>query len=133
VTNDTIGVVSSHTRYSGVRVSGRLPPAIVRTQRQVESVFAQSLTEMGPRGRTTQAWNWAITGAVQTPVTLAPGTGEPPTMEAVIAEADGDVVYAAGPVPNDVEAQVSQARKVLRWLVGVTDELPVCNDPGNYS
>lgn len=112
-----------------------LPPAVTRPRQQVQDVLAQSLLEMGEDGRTALAWQWALTGSRPSPVTLSLPPGRPPTREEVLAEADADPDGSAAPpgVPTDFCDQLGEARRVLLWLTGHSDEIPVdCEERGRF-
>ncbi len=128
----TVGVVADVPAGSGsafARIS-RLPAAIVRPHHQVEAVLAQSMAEMGTRGRVWQAWRWVLNGDQQSPVTLGPALGQAPSREQILAEADADPVGSTAPpgVPTDFGDQIGEVRRLLRWLVGESDEIPVDGD-----
>ena len=107
-----------------------LSPAIVRPRPHVEAVLAQSLREMGPRGRTALAWQWALTGTRPSPVTLSLAPGCPPSREDILAEAAAEPEGSTAPpgVPADFRDQFREARAVLAWLAGGSDEVPVHAD-----
>ena len=92
--------VSAHP-YRGVVTTVYLPdqlsPAIVRPRPHVEAVLAQSLHEMGPRGRTALAWQWALTGTRPSPVTLSLAPGSPPSREEILAEAAAEAEGSTAP------------------------------------
>jgi hypothetical protein len=104
-----------------------LPAAIARPREHIEAVLAQSLREMGGQGRTAMAWTWALTGTRPSPVTLSLPPGHPPARAEILAEADAEPEGSTAPpgVPSDYCDQLSEARRVLRWLTGETDEIPV--------
>ena len=110
-----------------VQVPRSLPAAIVRPREHIEAVLAQSLREMGGQGRTALAWAWALTGSRPSPITLSLPGGHPPTNAEILAEADADPQGSTAPpgVPSDYCDQLSEARRVLLWLTGETDEIPV--------
>jgi len=128
----TVGGVADVSTGSGsafARISG-LPAAIVRPHHQVEAVLAQGMVEMGTRGRVWQAWRWVLNGDEQSPVTLRPALGQTPSREQTLAEADADPVGSTAPpgVPTDYCDQIGEVRRLLRWLVGESDEIPVDGD-----
>jgi hypothetical protein len=108
----------------------RLPDAIARPRPHVQAVRAQSLLEMGPDGRTALAWDWALTGTRPSPVTLSHAPGRPPTREQIRAEATAPPEGSTAPpgIPTDFCDQLVETRRVLAWLVGSTDEIPVDDD-----
>ena len=116
--------------WSPSRVPGQLAPAIIRPREQVEAVLEQSLQEMGGEGRTALAWQWALTGARPSPVTLSLPPGRTPSREEILAEADAEPEGSTAPpgVPTDFCDQLGEARRVLAWLAGSTDEIPVDDD-----
>jgi hypothetical protein len=107
-----------------------LPAAIVRPRPHVQAIRAQSLLEMGTNGRTALAWDWALTGTRPSPVTLSIAPGSPPTRDQIRAEAAAppEGSTAAPGVPTDFCDQLAEARRVLAWLAGSTDEIPVDDD-----
>ncbi|MGH3393498.1 MAG: hypothetical protein ACRDPO_02295, partial [Streptosporangiaceae bacterium] len=104
-----------------------LPEAIVRRRQHVEAVRAQSLLETGLDGRTALAWDWALTGTRPSPVTLSLAPVRPPTRDEILREATASAEGSTAPsgVPVDYCDQLAEARRVLAWLVGATDEIPV--------
>ena len=112
-------------------VPGPLPPAITRPRQHVQAVLAQSLLEMGQDGRAALAWQWALTGTRPSPVTLSLAPGCPPSREEILAEAGADPEGSTAPpgVPTDFCDQIGEARHIMRWLAGSSDEIPV--DCGN--
>jgi len=115
---------------STVHVPERLSPAIIRPRQHVEAVLAQSLREMGTRGRTALAWQWALTGTRPSPVTLSLAPGRPPSGAEILAEADAEPEGSTAPrgVPADFRDQLRETRRVLAWLAGGSDEIPVDAD-----
>ncbi len=126
-------VVSDHP-YRGtvttVYLPDQLSPAVVRPRPHVEAVLAQSLREMGPRGRTALAWQWALTGTRPSPVTLSLAPGSPPSRDEILAEAVAEPEGSTAPpgVPADFRDQFRETRAVLAWLAGGSDEVPVHAD-----
>ena len=104
-----------------------LPPAITRPRHLVEAVLVQSLDEMGTEGRAALAWDWALTGTRPSPVTLSLPVGHPPSRSEILAEAGADPEGSTAPpgVPADFCDQLGEARHILAWLAGSTDEIPV--------
>jgi hypothetical protein len=107
-----------------------LPSAITRPRQHVDVVLAQSIAETGEDGRAALAWQWALTGTRPSPITLSLTPGRPPTREELLAEADADPEGSTAPhgVPTDYCDQIGEARRVLRWLTGDSDEIPVDRD-----
>ena len=110
-----------------VRLPEQVPPAITRPRHLIKAVVAQSLLEMGTDGRTARAWNWALTGTRPSPVTLSLPPGHPPSREEILAEADAqpEDSTALRSVPSGYCDELGEARRVLAWLAGATDEIPV--------
>lgn len=108
-------------------VPDRLPPAITRPRHHVEAVLAQSLLETGDDGRAALAWTWALTGTRPSPITLSVAPGQPPSREQILAEADADPEGSTAPsgVPTDYCDQIGEARRILLWLTGASDEIPL--------
>jgi hypothetical protein len=71
-----------------------------------------------------------MTGRVDSPITLTAAAGRPPTREEVLAEADADPVGSTAPpgVPTDFCDQIGEARRLLRWLIAETDDIPIDDD-----
>jgi hypothetical protein len=115
---------------SAVDVPDELPPAITRSRQLVEAVLAQSLRETGTDGRTALAWQWALTGTRPSPVTLGTPPGRPPSRAEIRTEADAPPEGSTAPlgVPTDFCDQLREVRRVLAWLAGDTDEIPVDDD-----
>ena len=107
-----------------------LPPVITRPKQLVEAVLAQSLSETGDEGRAALAWAWALTGTRPSPVTLSVAKGSPPARDEITAEASAPPEGSTAPpgVPTDFCDQFREARHILRWLIGDTDEIPVDDD-----
>jgi hypothetical protein len=112
------------------QIPNPLSPAIVRAREHIEAVLNQSLREMGDRGRTALAWTWALTGARPSPITLSLPVRHPPTRGEILAEANAEPEGATAPagIPSDYCGQLGEARRVLPWLTGETDEIPVDDD-----
>src|ERR1022692_4118391 len=112
------------------RVPDQLPLAIIRPRQLVEAVLAQSLLEIGDQGRAALAWDWALTGARPSPVTLSLPIGQPPTQAEILAEASAPPEGSTAPpgVPADYCDQLAEGRHILAWLAGDTDEIPLDDD-----
>jgi hypothetical protein len=108
-------------------VPDELPPAITRPRHLIEAVLAQSLDETGTDGRVALAWDWALTGTRPSPVTLSLPSGHPPSRAEILAEASVPAEGSTAPpgVPADFCDQLGEARHILAWLAGATDEIPV--------
>lgn len=104
-----------------------LPEAIVRPRQHIQAVCTQSLLEMGTSGRTALAWEWALTGTCPSPVSLSSALGRPPSRDQILAEATAPPECSTAPpgVPTDYHDQLAETRRVLSWLVGATDEIPI--------
>jgi hypothetical protein len=96
-----------------------------------------SLREQGRASRTAAAWRWAFTGQGTSPITQTAGTGRPPALEEIGAEARAPGTThpeCATPLSRfDPDLDRRQARQVLRWLTGDADVIPL-QDParGRY-
>jgi hypothetical protein len=112
---------------TALHVPDEVPPAITRPRHQVEAVLAQSLIESGTEGRAALAWEWALSGSRPSPVTLSLPGDRPPSREEIVAEADAEPEGSTAGlgVPSDFCDQLGEARRVLAWLVGESDEIPV--------
>jgi hypothetical protein len=119
-------------------IPGPLPPAVTRPRPLIEAVMAQSLREQGPGSRTAAAWRWVLTGRGPSPVSGTPGTGQPPGADEITAEArygDGSQWNRWPPWRNafDRDPDRQQARRVLRWLTGAADAIPLLDlDRGRH-
>jgi hypothetical protein len=113
-----------------LHVPEQLSPAIVRPRAHVEAVLAQSLRETSPGGRAALAWAWALAGGRPSPVTLSPVPGRPPARAEILAEAAAQPEGSRAPagVPADFRDQLRQARSILAWLAGGSDEVPLDDD-----
>jgi len=86
--------------------------------------------------RTASAWQWVLTGQGLAPVSRTPAAGRSPTAAEITAEARHGAEssppecgwppwrYARDPDPDR-----QQARRILRWLTGASDAIPLL-DPG---
>ena len=112
---------------------GQLPATVTRPRPLIEAVMAQSLHEQGPDSRTDAAWRWVLTGHGPAPVSQAPAIGHPPAADAITAEARYDPQEKCAWPPwrhnFDPDPDRQQARRVLRWLTGAADAIPLA-DPG---
>jgi hypothetical protein len=111
-------------------IPDELPRAITRNPCLIEAVLAELTADLGVHGRAAQAGRWALTGSVDSPITITPAAGCPPSREEVLAEAAADPVGSTAPpgVPTDFCDQVGEARHLLGWLIGETDEIPIDDD-----
>jgi hypothetical protein len=93
-------------------------------------VLAQSLRETGLDGRAALGWQWALTGTRPSPVTLSLAMDRPPSRDEILAEADAEPEGSRAPlgVPADFRDQLRETRRVLAWLAGRTDKIPVDDD-----
>ena len=107
-----------------------LPRTITRNRGLIKCVLGELTADLGVRGRAAQAGRWALTGSVDSPITRTPAVGCPPTREEVLVEVGADPVGSTAPpgVPTDFCDQTGEARHLLRWLIGETDEIPVDDD-----
>jgi hypothetical protein len=118
----------------GVQLRATRPVAVIRAQSLVGGIMSISLNEQGLTSRTASAWRWVLTGNGNSPVSGSLGTGRPPGRDEIAAEARYDTTpnqcgwppwrYARDPDPDR-----QQARRVLRWLTGAADAIPLL-DPG---
>ncbi len=118
------------------QVPDALPATVIRPRPLIMAVMTQSLTELGPASRTALAWQWVLTGHGPAPVSGTPGTGSPPTDTEITAEARQGTDSAppeCGWPPwryaRDPDPDRQQARRVLHWLTGAADAIPLF-DPG---
>jgi len=116
---------------------GQLPATVTRPRPLVEAVMAQSLREQGPGSRTAAAWRWVLTGQGPAPVSGTPGAGRPPGPEEITAETRSDRSDECSWPPwrnaFDHDPDRQQARRVLRWLTGAADAIPLLDlDRGRY-
>ena len=118
-------------------IPGQLPATVTRPRPLIEAVMAQSLREQGPGSRTAAAWRWVLTGHGPAPVSDTPGTGNPPGLDEITAEARSDPSDECSWPPwrhaFDPDPDRQQARRVLRWLTGAADAIPLLDlDRGRY-
>lgn len=114
------------------QIPATLPETVTRPGSLIEAVMAQSLREQGLASRTACAWRWALTGHGPAPVSQAPGTGSLPGPDDIIAEARHDTTPPEcgwPPWRHDPDPDRRQARRVLRWVTGAADAVPL-RDPG---
>ena len=121
-------------RMDTIQLPGPLPATVTRPRPLIEAVMAQSVREQGPDSRTAQAWQWVLTGQGPSPVSRTPGTGTPPSTDDIAAEARYDSTPPECGWPpwryaHDRNPDRQQARRVLRWLTGAADAIPLL-DPG---
>ncbi len=114
----------------GAKRDPRWRAAVVRHREHVEAVRAQSLLELGRDGRASLAWEWALTGTRPAPITLAAALGAPPTLEGIAVEAMAAAQVGASlpGVPGDYQGQIGEARRILAWLAGTSDQIPLDDD-----
>jgi hypothetical protein len=111
-----------------IRIPGQLPATVTRPGPLIEAVMAQSLREQGPDSRTAAAWRWVLTGDGASPVSGTPGTGRPPGPEEITAEARHGSPPMSWPpwrYAFDRDPDRQQARRVMRWLTGAADAIPL--------
>lgn len=121
-------------RMDIIQFPGPLPATVTRPRPLVEAVMAQSVREQGPDSRTAQAWQWVLTGYGPSPVSQTPGTGRAPGQEEITTEARFDTTPPECGWPpwlgaGDRDPDRQQARRILRWLTGAADAIPLL-DPG---
>lgn len=121
-------------------VPATLPATIIRPRSVVIAVMTQSQEECTSISRTVCAWQWAITGCEPSPVSWTLPAGNLPTAAQIIDEArhgsDASAPECGWPPwrdANDPDPDRQQARRVLRWLTGAADAIPLL-DParGRY-
>ena len=117
-----------------IQIPDPLPPTVTRPRPLLEAVMAQSLREQGPGSRTASAWQWVLTRHGPSPVSRTPGTGIQPGPDDISAEARYDTTPPECGWPpwkgaRDRDPDRQQARRVLRWLTGAADAIPLL-DPG---
>ncbi len=122
------------SRMDTMELPGPLPAAVTRPRPLIEAIMAQSMREQGPDSRTAQAWQWVLTGQGPSPVSGALGIGTPPTADDIAAEArhDSTPPECGWPPWKGARNRIpdrQQARRVLRWLTGAADAIPLL-DPG---
>jgi hypothetical protein len=110
-----------------LRIPDPLPAAITRPRDHVQAVLTQSRAETGADGRAALAWTWALTGSRPSPITLSPAPGRPPTREEIRAESQAEPQTSPAPpgVPANYHDQLGEARGILAWLIGASDEIPL--------
>jgi hypothetical protein len=108
--------------YSGVLIGDDLPPQIVRDPRHIETLMASHMVQFPDRdGPARQAWFWALTGAVTSPVTMTPKSGHPPSRAEILEEKDA---VAPEAISSGTGKQIELARHILVWLIGETEVPP---------
>jgi hypothetical protein len=117
-----------------IQIPGPLPVTVIRPRPLVETVMTLSLNEQGRGSRTASAWRWVFTGEGRSPVSGSAGTGHPPGPEEITAEARYDTTpnqcgWPPWRYARDRDPDRQQARRVLRWLTGAADAIPLF-DPG---
>jgi hypothetical protein len=113
-----------------IQIPEPLPATVTRPRQLIKAVVAQSLCEQGSGSRTARAWRWVLTGQGLSPVSEAPGTGRPPELDRIAAEArhvtDPDECgWPPWRYNFDPDPDRQQARRVLRWLTGAADAIPL--------
>ena len=116
---------------------GQLPATITRPRSLVEAVMAPSLREQGPASRTAAAWRWVLTGQGPSPVSGTTSTSRQPGPDDITAETRSDPSGECSWPPwrnaFDHDPDRQQARRVLRWLTGAADAIPLLDlDRGRY-
>jgi hypothetical protein len=109
-----------------------LPITVTRPRPLIEAIMSQSLREQGPGSRTAAAWRWVLTGTGPSPVSQHTAIGSLPTPDEITAEAsyghDTDPPECGWPpwqYAHDDDPDRQQARRVLRWLTGAADAIPL--------
>jgi hypothetical protein len=107
-----------------------LPAAVARPRDHLQAVLKASLAETGSTGRAALAWTWALTGTSPSPVMLSLSLGRPPTREEIQAEATAETEdpAALSGIPTDYVDQIGEARRILIWLTGTSDDIPLDDD-----
>jgi hypothetical protein len=118
-----------------IEIPSRLPATIVRPRDLTKGVMIASLREQGPNSRTASAWQWVLTGHGAVPISQVGSAGCLPGADDITAEVRHDPAEECGwpPWRTDLDVDRRQARRVLRWLTGAADALPLL-DPncGQY-
>lgn len=114
------------------QIPGTLPVIVTRPRPLIIAAMGQSLTELGPGSRTASAWQWVLVGQGQAPITGTPGFGRSPTIAEIKAEtrhgSDPSSAECGWPpwrYTRDPNPDRQQARRVLRWLTGTADAIPL--------
>jgi len=114
---------------------GTLPAAVNRPRPLIVAVMTRSLAECTPDSRTARTWQWVLTGQEVSPVSGSLGS-RPPTTAQITAEtrhgADTSPPECGWPpwrYTHDPDPDRQQARRILRWLTGASDAIPLL-DPG---
>jgi hypothetical protein len=117
-------------RDASIGLPDTLPPTTTRPRDHVQAIRTQSLAEIGSTGRAALAWTWALTGTSPSPVTLSLPLGRPPTRDEIQAEAAAEPERPAAltGIPTDYVDQIGDARRVLTWLTGTSDDIPLDDD-----
>ncbi len=115
-----------------IQVPDPLPATVIRPRPLVITVMGRSLAECTPGSRTAAAWQWALTGQGPSPISGTPATGSPPAGAEITAEArhgtDASPPGCGWPPwrdASDPDPDRQQARRVLRWLTGAADAIPL--------
>ena len=111
-----------------IRLPSQIPATVIRPRPRIEAVMTGSLCEQGPDSRTAAAWRWVLTGQGLSPVSGTPGTGRVPGPDEITAEARHGSPPMSWPpwrYAFDHDPDRQQARRVLRWLTGAADAIPL--------
>lgn len=113
-----------------IQIPEPLPATVTRSRQLIKALVAQSLREQGSDSRTARAWRWALTGQGLSPVSGVPGTGRPPDLDGIAAEArhltdPDECAWPPWRYNFDPDPDRQQARRVLRWLTGAADAIPL--------
>lgn len=105
-----------------------MPATVTRPRPLIEAIMSQSLREQGPDSRTAAAWRWMLTGTGPSPVSHDTAKDTLPTPEEITAEARHGSPPMSWPpwrYAFDHDPDRQQARRVLRWLTGAADAIPL--------
>ena len=113
-------------------VPDALPATVLRPRPVVVAVMTQSLAEATVGSRTARAWQWVLTGQGLSPVRGTVGSGSPPSGADITAETrhgagadSGECGWPPWRYARDPDPDRQQARRILRWLTGASDAIPL--------
>lgn len=114
------------------QIPSTLPETTIRQRPLIVAIMTQSLAECTPGSRTTCAWQWTLTGQGAAPVSRTTGAGSPPTTTEIAAEArhgidacQSECGWPPWRYAQDPDPDRQQARRVLHWLTGASDAIPL--------